>query len=182
MKFEIQKLNIFMDMLTIPFPKSQGLELQKLLDKLAKGKSLTVEIKQVSKKRSLNANGMCWAICQQIAEELSKDGVMYTKEDVYREAIKHYGAFVIKEIPDDLLQDWLEMWRNKGLGWIAEPISARMTSTDVICYKGSSEYDTTQMARLIDGLIQDAESVGLSVLSEADKDLLLTNWAKERDG
>ena len=180
MKFDTRDIGTFANVLQLPLPKSLGVEMGQLLAKVKDGKTLTVEIKVKTKKRSLTANGKCWAICQEIALELSKDGDVYTKEDVYRNAIKEYGVFVVKPIPDELLGDWLKMWQSRGLGWFAEPVRAYSNYTDVACYRGSSDYDTAQMARLIDGLIQDAKSIGLLVMTEAERTLLLEEWEKER--
>lgn len=46
-------------------------------------------------------------------------------------------------------------------------------------YHGSSVYDTKQMSRLIDNLIQDAKAVGLETMSERERSLLLTEWGKD---
>ena len=49
------------------------------------------------------------------------------------------------------------------------------------CYKGSSTYDTKQMARLIDYLIDEAKGLGINTMSEREKSLLLIEWSKEKD-
>lgn len=49
------------------------------------------------------------------------------------------------------------------------------------CYHGSSTYNTKEMSELIDWLIDEAKNLGISVLSEADKALLLSDWGN-RDG
>lgn len=46
----------------------------------------------------------------------------------------------------------------------------------VFAYEGSSQYDTLQMSRFIDHLIQDAEALGIDTLSDREKSLLLEDW------
>lgn len=178
MKIDIQALNLFGNMVSFMVGRSRFDELQALLDKQRKGVQLVAEIKPKVKKRSLSANGKCWAICDEIARELSKDGQIYTKEDIYMEAIRNYGAFVDKTIPGELVQDWISLWNTRGLGWMAEEIAIYKDRSEVRCYVGSSRYDTAQMARLIDGLKNDAEALGIDVLTESERALLLDEWDK----
>lgn len=181
MKFEVRTINNFMNLLTVPFPRHLAEQFNKLTDKVKDGATLTVEIKVKSKPRSLSANGLCWVLCRDIAEELSKDGQIVTSEDVYREAIRSYGAFIMRSIPKYLVDDWIKLWNARGIGWLCDAFRTNQARVDVRCYVGSSLYDTKQMARLIDGLIDEAKALGLSVISEADKQLLLDNWDKERE-
>lgn len=50
----------------------------------------------------------------------------------------------------------------------------------VRAYYGSSRYNTKQMSRLIDSLMEDCEAVGIVTISEKDKGLLLDDWDKRR--
>lgn len=178
MKIDIQELNLFGNMVSFMVGRSQFIEMQQLLDKQKNGAKLEAEIKVKKKKRSLSANGMCWAICEEIAREMSKDGQVFTKEDVYKEAVRNYGAFVDKLVPSDLVNDWIELWGTRGLGWMAEEIAIYKDHSDVRCYVGSSRYNTQQMSRLLDGLKADAEDLGIMVLTESEKALLLDDWEK----
>ena len=45
-------------------------------------------------------------------------------------------------------------------------------------YKGSSEYDTREMSILLDGIIDEAKTMGIDVISEREKTLLLEEWGK----
>lgn len=70
--------------------------LPRLLDAvkvLDEDKEYTIKLDKVRKKRSLNANGYMWELCEQIAGKLG-----ITKEDVYRQAIKDVGVFQTVEI------------------------------------------------------------------------------------
>lgn len=178
MKIEIQALNLFGNMVSFMVGRSQFDELQALLDKQKKGVPLVAEIKPKRKKRSTSANGKCWAICEEIARELSKDGEIYTGEDVYKQAIRDYGYYVDKNIPGDLVQDWIKLWDTRGIGWTADEIAIYKDHSEVRCYVGSSWYDTAQMSRLLDGLKADAEALGIMVLTDSERALLLDEWEK----
>ena len=47
------------------------------------------------------------------------------------------------------------------------------------CYHGSSTYDTKEMSLLIDWLVDEAKSLGVDVISEADKALLVEEWGEK---
>lgn len=78
-------------MLSVPFREAE--EVKQLQKQLDKGKSLEVEIKPLTKARTLSANNYCWHLCDEIAKKLSQEKVYYSKEDVYREAIKDCGPY-----------------------------------------------------------------------------------------
>ena len=142
------------------------------------GKALTVQIDTLRQKRSLNANNYCWKLCQDIAEASSTSGAIITREQVYRRNIKELFAPVVRPVPKSDLEFWLAMWRERGTGWLAEKLGASDLEgcVEVGFWAGSSTFDTKQMSRLIEGLIEDARALGLQILSEADKALLLENW------
>ena len=60
MKFEATEINYFGGMLQIPLPPNELEKAQHLQQACVKGKTLTVEVKQKVKQRSLTANSYCW--------------------------------------------------------------------------------------------------------------------------
>ena len=52
--------------------------------------------------------------------------------------------------------------------------------TGVTFYKGSHFYDSKQMARLIDGLIHEAEGLGIATISPEEEKRMLGDWGKKR--
>lgn len=131
------------------------------------------EIKRTTKKRSLNANAYCWELCTMISE-----AVGIPKEEVYKRSIKDVGAYTPLPIKADAVDNFCEIWQHKGVGWFAEVIDDSKIEGYklVFAYHGSSTYDVQEMSRLIDNLIQDAQAVGVDVLSEAERALLLQEW------
>lgn len=131
------------------------------------------ELKRVHKKRSLNANNYAWELCTKIGQ-----AVGIPKEEVYRNSIRNVGVYTPFPIREDALDKFTEIWQAKGVGWFVDVIDDSKIAgyKRVFAYHGSSIYDTKEMSRLIDNLIQDAQAVGIDTLSEADRALLLQEW------
>ena len=120
MKFDCKALNIFGNLIQIPLPEHLVTEAETLLQAIKNGKGITVEIKPKRRHRSLTANAYAWLLCQKLAEQLSKNGIM-TKEDVYREAIRKCSIKpFIMPVRDDAVERWKNVWADKGVGWVAE--------------------------------------------------------------
>lgn len=131
------------------------------------------ELKKTTKKRSIDANAYCWALASQIAEV-----VRLPKEAVYRRNIREVGVYTPLPIKADAVDEFRRIWEHRGIGWFVDVVDDSKIPGYKLCfaYHGSSCYDTAQMSRLIDSLIQDAESVGIVCISEREKSLLLDRW------
>ena len=76
------------------------------------------------------------------------------------------------------MEEFQRIWKGHGTGWFAEIVDdSKIPGYKLVfAYHGSSTYDTAQMSRLIESLIQDAQAVGIETLSEREKSLLLEDW------
>lgn len=142
-------------------------------DKLAEDTVYTVEIKKYREKRSLSANAYCWVLCQGIAKELSKDGAVITKEDVYRQVVHQYGDFSETFVSEDKVKRFIRDWQNNGYGWLAveSGICAERDGkryVGMFLYAGSSTYNTEEMSRLIEGLTDMAMELGVDTRDPAE--------------
>lgn len=133
------------------------------------------ELKRVRRKRSLDANAYCWVLLDKLSAVL---GV--PKEELYRGYIKEIGGVSdILCVPNKAVEKFRAEWENKGLGWQTETIPVRTPKcTGVICYYGSSTYDSKQMNRLIDLISQDCTSIGIEVKPQEEIDSLLAEWGE----
>ena len=131
------------------------------------------ELKKTRKKRSRNANSLCWELCTQIGQAA---GV--SKEDVYRRNIREVGEYTPLPIKAEAVDEFKRVWGCHGIGWFVDVVDdSKMPGyKKVFAYHGSSTYDTAQMARLIDSLIQDAQALGIDTMSERERSLLLDEW------
>ena len=127
------------------------------------------EIERKKKKRSLNANSMCWSIINEIANVLRTD-----KESIYVDMLKKYGqSDIVSVLASVNVKGYFKYYDEFGRGSVngKEFIHYRV-------YKGSSEYDTREMSILIDGIIDEAKALDIEVISERERTLLLQEWGK----
>lgn len=120
------------------------------------------------KKRSLDANRMMWALCQDIGTAILEPAV-----DVYRRALREGNVFSSQYIRNDCVERFIREWESRGIGWFADAMDKGDVYTLVNAYYGSSTFDVHEMSDLIDRLLQDARSIGLETISDREKSLLL---------
>ncbi len=168
--------------LTCPH-RSDLADLPELKAALANGKTLDVEIKVHRNKRSLDANGFCWVMCQKIAEKLSQPKAPVTKEDVYRQSIRQVGQFTILPIRNDAVDTWIYNWGAGRIGWICENLGDSKLEgySNIRSYYGSSVYNTKDMARLIDYIVSDAKELDIETLTPSELSILKNEWGKSNE-
>lgn len=178
MKFDCKQINIFGKLLQIPIPENVLTAAETLLQAIKDGKEVTVEVKLKKQHRSLTANGLMWVLCQKIAEELSKNSIT-TKEDVYREAIRKASIrpFIVP-VKNEAVEHWQDIWQDKGVGWVTENWGAAKTPgyTLIASYPGSSTFDTAEMARMIDFLIDECKQLNIPTRPQNEIDELVKEW------
>lgn len=129
------------------------------------------EIKRVKQKRSLSANGYAWLLMDKIAAALK-----ITKEEVYRKAINDVGVFTEIKVTDaDAARRFKQIWQANGLGWLTKTVN----DTTVYAYYGSSTYDTAEMARLIDYIVDEAKRLHIETLPPERLEIMKTEWGKK---
>lgn len=141
-----------------------------------KDSAVKVEIKKASKHRSLSANNYAWVLIDKIAE---KTGVQAT--EVYRNAIREIGGisefYGMKEAAYEAFCDlWTTGHQGRQVAII--PGSSKPGWINVQAWKGSSDFDSAQMARLIDSLIQDAEAQGIPTMPDDEVERMISKWQK----
>lgn len=134
-----------------------------------------VDIRKASNAKSRDANAFCWVLIDKIAE---KTGV--AKTDVYRHAIREIGGVSTTVcVQDKAVERLREGWEKNGIGWQTDTIKSRIDGcTNVILYYGSSVYDSLQMSRLIDSLVQEAEALGIPTIPD-DVERMKKQWGKK---
>lgn len=139
-----------------------------------------IEIKKHRKMRSNEANKYCWVLCEKIAQRLSDEGVKHTKLDVYRDAIKEVGVWKDVELDLDAAETLSVAWEALGSGWITEQTDYSQDGESVIVrfYYGSSRYNSKQMSRLIDNLVQDCQELGIPTETPEQIEKIKSLWAQ----
>lgn len=144
------------------------------LDEL-KDKELKVQVSVWRQDRSLNANNYCWKLLDEIAQRTGS-----TKEEVYQEIISKVGVFEILPIRNEAVDNFVEKWKSRGLGWVCNIMrdSKIPNYTNVIAYYGSSVYNTKEMSRLIDEVVQEAQALGVQVKTPQELAELKNLWGQ----
>lgn len=147
------------------------------IDSLTDGKTYVLTIKEHKRRRSLDANAYAWVLLSKLAERLHEP-----KTDIYRRYIPEIGGNSETVCVQDQAVDRLtEGWEHNGLGWQAEKMPSKLPGcTNVILYYGSSTYDTAQMSRLIDLIVQDCEALGIETKDPAEIERLVAEWGLEK--
>lgn len=119
---------------------------------------ITVEIKKYKPKRSISANSYAWVLMGELASKLR-----IPREEVYRSYIKEIGGNSETIcVRDDASEKLKNAWQDKGLGWLVDELPSKLKGcTNLILYYGSSVYDTEQMSRLINLIVEDCKSQGI---------------------
>ena len=122
------------------------------------------EITEYHEKRSLSANAYAWALIGKIADVMRK-----SKEAVYLQMLKDYGQSEFVSVLADInVKGYFKYYEEYGTGHV-EGKEFRHYKV----YKGSSEYDSREMAILIDGIIQEAQNLGIETITPAEKERLI---------
>lgn len=144
-------------------------------DEMKDGKVYEADLKEHRKKRSLDANSYAWLLIGKLANKLG-----LPKEDVYREFIKDVGNnYEILPIRNDAVDKWITNWQSKGIGWCCDILGESKLDgyTNVITYYGSSTYDSLQMSKLINLIVDECKQQGIEVMTHAELALLMDGWA-----
>ena len=147
---------------------------------LDQGRKYDLEIKEHRERRSLDANAYCWVLLDKLAVELSKDGPTMSPEEVYRGLIPHVGGnSKILPIREDAIEAWRDIWSHGRTGWLCEDMGACANLPgyhNVRCYYGSSVYDTKQMRRLIELVVQECRQLDIETATPDELARMVDEW------
>lgn len=135
------------------------------LDTLDADKEYTAKISEKKKKRSLNANAYAWVLMDKLAAKTRIE-----KTEIYRSYVREIGGNSALVCVQNIAVDaFCRAYEAKGLGWLTDRLPSKLPDcTNVICYYGSSTYDTAQMARLIELIVQDCKEHDIETLTPAE--------------
>jgi len=131
---------------------------QKEADDIISEDVIDIELKKHRNKRSLSANAYAWVLIDRLAEETG-----IPKETIYRDIIRNVGGNTATvKVASDAADKLLTEWTRNGLGWFGEEVTRRNGFSEVTLYYGSSTFDTKQMSRLIELVIQECSQENIS--------------------
>lgn len=131
------------------------------------------QIEKTKKKRSLDANAYAWVLLDKLSSALH-----IPKEELFRHSIKEIGGVSDTLcVQDDAVDRLRSAWSKNGIGWQSDTMPSKLPGcTNVILYYGSSTYDTAQMSRLIDNIVQDCKAVGVETMTDEELSRLVEGW------
>ena len=125
------------------------------------------EIKPHKQKRSLNANAYAWVLITKIA-----NAMRMSKDECYLTMLKHYGQSEIVSVRSEIdVSGYFKYYEECG-----KAVLNGREFTHYKLFKGSSEYDTQEMAILIDGIVQEAENLGIDTLPAHELERIMKAW------
>lgn len=142
-----------------------------------KNSDVEISIKKFHKKRSLDANEYMWVLAEKLAEKLR-----ITKYEVYKSHIRDVGVFTPLPIEADSVEKFSEIWSSRGKGWVVDVVdNSKLPGYKRInAYYGSSTYDTAQMSRLIDSIVEDCKEQGIETLTPQELENMKALWDSEK--
>ena len=163
--------------LTIIFQKGENKAVGRLYAEIGgidQSKDYEVSIKPKKAKRSLDANAYLWTLIGKIAARMC-----LMKTEVYKEYIKEMDTYEIVPIKEERIPDWVKNWERGHDGWVCIDIGECRNFPgyhNIKCYRGSSTYDSAQMARLIDMVVQDCKEQGIETLPPDELARMKSMW------
>ena len=149
----------------------------RICELLEPGKTYDVTIKEHREKRSLDANAYCWVLIGKLAAKLKMP-----PDEVYRQYIQDIGGnYTIVPVKESRIRNWERIWCSGHVGRMIKdmgPCRGLDGYHNIMSYIGSSDYDTTQMSRLIDLIVQDCKAQGIETLTPDKLDAMKVKWGE----
>lgn len=138
-------------------------------EKLKDCDKLTIKATKFRNKRSVSANGMLWACLGEIAGALGAD-----KWDIYLHMLKRYGKFTYICVKPAAVEAVKAQWREcEELGKVN--INGQ-EAVQMLCYFGSSTYDSKDFSTLLDGVVSEMKEIGLTPPPSQEMQRALEQW------
>lgn len=142
------------------------------IDKIKDADKLAIKASKWRKKRSLDSNGLLWHCIGQIASTLRTD-----KWEVYLLMLKRYGKFTYIVVRESAVEAMKRQWRESEV--IGEVVVNGQKGIQMLCYFGSSTYDTQEFSVLLDGVISEMKELGLQPPLPKDVQIAMERYEKE---
>ena len=141
----------------------------KVAEKLTKliGEDVKIDVSKTRQHRSLNANAYFYQLCGEIAEAIDS-----SKDEVHHQMIFRYGqykrtkdgnlVFCMRPTSEDFMDDPTRHLKPTGRTEMRNGVSYSW----YVEMRGSHEYNTQEMAKLIDGVVSECKELGIETLSD----------------
>lgn len=175
MRFTGKFLNVARDWISGKYAISFTIDDESVLpeiDKIKDLEKLDIEAKKFRKGRSLDANALLWACLGEMANVLKAD-----KWDVYLMMLRRYGKYTYICVKPNVVESVKRQWRECEV--IGTTVINGKKATQMLCYFGSSTYDTKEFSDLLEGVISEMKDMGLQPPPSEDMRRALEQWEKQ---
>lgn len=139
-------------------------------DELNGVEKLSVKIEKYRERRSLNANNYAWKLLTEIGNVIRAD-----KEEVYLKMLKRYGQSelisVLSHIP---IKEYFKYIEEAG----ESELNGKLFKHYRV-YKGSSEFNSLEMSVFLDGVVSEAQELGIDTRTPEEIANLKSLWDNE---
>lgn len=131
------------------------------------------------RRRSLSANNYFYVLMTKIAEKLR-----ISLNEVHNIMLSRYGypEFIDDKIVYFILPDRIDVNKLEAVHLKATDKTQTLDNGELnrvyIVMRGSHTYNTSEMARLIDGVISEAKELDIETITVTEKDKMLEAWGK----
>lgn len=121
-------------------------------------------------RRSLDANAYLWVLIGKIADKLTRP-----KEEIYLDMLKAYGQGGVVKIPHTCAEDFERAFPYHEKH---ESLPDEEKAGYYRFWVGSSQYDTQEMAILIDGVVQEAKTLDIETATPEELARMKEEWCR----
>ena len=132
---------------------------------------LSIKAVKYREKRSLDANAMLWACLGELAAFHRVD-----KWGLYLQMLKQYGKFTYICVKPAVVDAVKAQWRECEV--IGEIVINGQRAIQMLCYFGSSTYNTQEFSILLEGVIEEMKDAGIEVPLSQEMKRALEQWEK----
>lgn len=135
---------------------------------------LDIVVKKWRKKRSLDANGMLWACLSDIAKAINPP---VDKWEVYLQMLKRYGKYTYICIKPHMVDAMKLQWRECEV--VGNININGEEAIQMLCYFGSSTYDSKEFSVLLEGVVSEMDQMGLPKPPSKEMRRVIEEWEKK---
>lgn len=155
--------------ITLTLTVNEEAAAKNLYDELNGEEKLSVKIDKYREKRSLNANAYAWKLLTEIANVCRT-----SKDEVYLEMLKRYGqSEIISVLAHIPIGEYVKYCEEAG----ESKLNGKLFKHYKV-YKGSSEFDSREMSIFLDGIVSDAEELGIQTMTPDEVARLKALWGE----
>lgn len=132
-------------------------------------KPLQIEAKPLRNKRSLDANAMLWACLADLAKARNENNW-----ELYLEMLRKYGEYTYICVKPSVVEAVKAQWRETQE--VGEIDINGTKAIQLLCFFGSSTYDTKQFSRLLDGVLDEMAKDNLQLPAPKEVREALERW------